>query len=212
MIIKVCGIKYQDNLGQMADLPIDMIGLNFYPRSKRYIESPLSIPSTRAPKKLVGVFVNNNIESILNKVYEYQLDYVQLHGHESPDMVNSLAREVKVIKAFAISNKVDFEQTEGYETVSYFLFDTKTPEYGGSGNKWKWDLLDHYTHDKPFLLAGGIGPHDWEDIKKVKHPLFAGVDINSRFEVEPGRKDVNAVDSFARKCKKENYINQKSNL
>ena len=201
MIIKVCGIKYQDNLDKIIDANIDMLGFNFYKPSTRYISQALDTSSLPATKLKVGVFVNESFQEIGNKIKEYNLDYVQLHGNETPDLCTMLSRKIKVIKVFSIGNPLDFKQTDAYENCSLFLFDTKTVKRGGSGKKFNWKLLEEYSGHTQFLLAGGIGPEDHSVIKKICHPKFAGIDINSCFEIRPGEKNIEKVKSFARKCK-----------
>jgi phosphoribosylanthranilate isomerase len=200
MILKVCGIKYEDNLREMERLPIDMIGFNFYSPSSRFLDHMMLPAFPRSHIEYVGVFVNESEEKILKKVKEYQLDIVQLHGNESPKLVKHLSKVVKVIKVFSIKEPSDFDTAENYADAHMFLFDTKTPEFGGSGRKFQWELLDHYSGKKPFLLAGGIGPEDIDSIININHPQLMGVDINSKFEIKPGRKDPELVEPFARKC------------
>ncbi|NNF34336.1 MAG: phosphoribosylanthranilate isomerase [Saprospiraceae bacterium] len=199
MKIKVCGIKYQDNLDQMVKLPIDMIGFNFYAPSSRYLKAPLHMPSDTTQIKYVGVFVNEEIEVVKEKIEEHQLDYVQLHGNESPQYVYEVSKIRDVIKVFSVNGSDDFRNIADYEDAALFLFDTKTPQYGGSGLKFKWELLQHYQGSTPFLLAGGIGPEDCPSLYQVNHRQFHGVDINSKFEVEPGRKDPKLITQFVRK-------------
>ncbi len=195
MIIKVCGIKSQENLEQLSLLPIDMVGLNFYPPSKRYVSEDMLLKIPEHLQK-VGVFVNETIDKIIRTVEKYQLDYVQLHGNENPEMCHQLNKGVKVIKYFPVSNQDDFLNIENYEMVDLILFDTRTKEFGGSGQKFRWELLKHYQGKKPFLLAGGIGPTDVETILDIDHPALYGIDINSQFEISPGLKDVEIIRNF----------------
>lgn len=206
MIIKVCGIKYQDNLIKITNLPIDMVGLNFYKKSKRYISNLLKIEDLPAEVAKVGVFVNEELETIEHLISKYKLDYVQLHGDETPAQCLILSKKIKVIKAFAISEVLDIKNTERYSMCSNFLFDTKTIGYGGSGYKFDWKILDAYSGNIPFLLAGGIGPDDHQMIKNIFHTSFIGIDINSQFEIKPGEKNIDQVKSFVQKCKSLNTI------
>lgn len=208
MKIKVCGIKFQDNLDLIVRLPIDMIGFNFYAPSIRYLNSPLDLPTTANQIKYVGVFVNEDIEVVKEKIEEHHLDYVQLHGNESPQYVYEVSKIRDVIKAFSVSVKDDFKNIANYEDAALFLFDTKTPQYGGSGLKFKWELLQHYQGPTPFLLAGGIGPEDGPSLNHINHRQFHGVDINSKFEVEPGRKDPDQIAQFVKECQQLNITNQ----
>ena len=202
MIVKVCGIKYQDNLASLSTIPIDMIGFNFYIKSKRYITDDLDISLVPSIISKVGVFVNASTEYIKAKIDNYRLDYIQLHGDETPGFCQEMSHLCKVIKAFSICTPDDMEKSYYYQDCSYFLFDTRTREYGGSGIKFDWDLLSAYKGDTPFILAGGIGPEDTGKIERVDHHKFTGVDINSRFEIAPGRKNSDLVESFTLRCKK----------
>jgi len=148
MKIKVCGMKHSGNISELALLPIDYIGLIFYTKSPRYIDNA-SIPDTT--QKKVGVFVNSSKEYILAKIDQYNLDILQLHGNESPELCKELSKIKSVIKAFSISEVSDFEQTKDYEgSCDYFLFDTKTSHYGGSGKKFDWSVLDYYKGSTSF--------------------------------------------------------------
>lgn len=196
MIIKVCGMKEANNISKIETLAINMMGFIFYPKSKRYI----SIMPTYLPKsiKRVGVFVNESIEKVLSIKEEYSLSFIQLHGTESAEYCLSLHRKgIAIIKAFAISTPSDLEATKKYEGIcSYFLFDTKCEEYGGSGKQFDWSVLSHYHGNTPFLLSGGISPQSIEKLKKIRHKLFAGIDVNSQFENNQGLKDFERLSSF----------------
>ena len=199
--IKICGMKFLGNIQAVAALHPDFMGFIFYPRSPRYAE-PLDISALNAlPSsiKKIGVFVNENLENILTIVYKYKLDGVQLHGTELVGMCKELREAgLIVIKAFPIAEAYNFKVTKAYEgTCDYFLFDTRTDTYGGSGVKFNWKMLDEYKGETPFLLSGGIAPDDAEAILKIKHPKFAGVDLNSKFEISPGLKDVELLKQFS---------------
>jgi phosphoribosylanthranilate isomerase len=146
----------------------------------------------------VGVFVNATIESMMEKASAYKLDYLQLHGNESPEDCHTLQkRGYSLIKAFPIATKEDFEKTREYEgRVDYFLFDTRCEGYGGSGKRFDWSILTEYKGETPFLLSGGIRPENAEAIRNFRHPRFAGIDLNSGFEIEPGLKDVDKLKNF----------------
>lgn len=204
MKIKVCGMKYYQNISDLTSLDIDMMGMILYPKSARYVGniseyevSKIHYSLSARNIKKVGVFVNSNSKDILHTIKEFKLDYVQLHGNETPDFCRELKQQVNLIKAFSISEEADFEQTNLYEGIcSYFLFDTKTSLYGGSGQKFDWTILKAYQGQTPFLLSGGISANDAKDIKCIEHPLFSGIDLNSRFEVEPAMKDINLLTAF----------------
>jgi phosphoribosylanthranilate isomerase len=198
-LVKVCCINRENNLKRISSLDIDMIGLNFYLGSKRFINN---ISITINPKvKRVGVFVNPSMYELLQYSEDTKLDYIQLHGDESPDFCIEAKEICPIIKAFGIDEDFDFALLKEYDMVEYFLFDTKVSTHGGSGTKFNWDKLNEYQGKIPFLLAGGIGPDDAETIKELKHPMFIGVDINSKFEIEPGLKHVPKVDQFVKELK-----------
>ena len=203
MIIKVCGIKHPDNISDLSKLPIDFIGMIFYEKSPRYVNNLHPEEINIRGKELVGVFVNASETEIIQTTNKYNLDLIQLHGSESPEFCKKLNETVPVIKAFSIAGASDFEQTKNYEGLwGYFLFDTKTPQYGGSGQKFDWQILEEYKGNMPFLLSGGISVDDAEAIKKINHPRFAGIDLNSRFETEPGLKDINLLHQFIKNLEK----------
>lgn len=212
-MIKVCGMREADNIREVEALGIDMMGFIFWPKSKRYVsERPKYLPK-RCQR--VGVFVDEDIEQVKRIANDFSLDFIQLHGTESPEFVSSLNHGDRfligpqttimqpvpmILKAFNIATAEDLEQTKAYEgLVDYFLFDTKATLPGGSGQQFDWSILDAYTGGTPFLLSGGIGPDDAERIKAFHHEKCVGIDLNSRFELTPGLKDVNKLKSFLEK-------------
>jgi len=200
MLIKICGLKYPENIQAVSALKPDFMGFIFYPKSPRYAD-PLDIKTLEALPptiKKIGVFVNEDIENILTIAYKYKLDGLQLHGTELVDMCRKLKKlGYLVIKAFPIAEAYNFKVTKAYEGVcDYFLFDTKTDAYGGSGVKFNWQILKGYKGETPFLLSGGIAVDDAEAIRKIEHPLFAGIDLNSKFELKPGLKNISLLKEF----------------
>ena len=199
MIIKVCGMRDADNIRAVEQLNIDFMGFIFWPKSSRFVsERPAYLPTNC---KRVGVFVNETIEQVSHIADEYSLDYIQLHGNESPAYIQELkAKNQKprsIIKAFNIAAPTDFEQTKAYEGIAdMFLFDTKGKSVGGNGEKFDWDVLKSYKGETPFLLSGGIGPDDASCIKTFHHPKCIGIDLNSRFETAPGLKDISKLKTF----------------
>ena len=185
------------------------MGFIFYPKSSRYVSArPAYLPQKC---KRVGVFVNATIDDIRQHIADYSLDIVQLHGHESTDSIRCLRSlcgdVISIIKAFNIATKEDLNATTPYAgLVDYFLFDTKGPSVGGNGEKFDWSVLEAYNGDTPFLLSGGIGPDDAERIlrstsgrsqgENYHHPKCIGIDLNSRFEIEPGIKDITKLKTF----------------
>lgn len=199
MKIKVCGMLYPGNLEQVCALEPDLVGYIFYPGSKRFVgETPdpalFHIPGPGIRK--VGVFVNETI-AFVKKAYESnRLHMVQLHGGESPAYCSTLLKAgIPVVKALGADP--DVARLEEYrEQVRYFLFDTPGQGYGGTGRKFDWDLLKKIPATTPFLLGGGVGPGDDRAVLELEHGGLIGVDLNSRFELSPGLKDVKMLKEF----------------
>ena len=280
-LIKVCGMRDAQNIREVAALGVNLIGLIFYPKSPRYVESissdagiipdyssltpdplpegegrnmldkqlkaeetkgetrnkqpvsaqlkstqskapfnkvttPLSLGEGQggeaAIPKFVGVFVDDMPQNIVTAVYNYHLSYVQLHGDESPVMIDNLRRtlvpdivpQIKIIKAISVSSAEDLKRCEQYEGhADLFLFDTKCKGYGGSGQKYDWSVLEAYTGQTPFLLSGGIGPDDADRLRDFHHPQCVGIDLNSKFETAPGMKDINLLQNFLHQLNKQ---------
>ena len=183
-----------DNIREVEMLGIDMMGFIFWPKSSRCVsQRPDYLPKH---VKRVGVFVDEDPEQVKQLAADYVLDYIQLHGQESPAYIFQLGG-LHIIKAFNIATVEDLQQTQPYEgLVDYFLFDTKGKSVGGNGEKFNWDVLDAYQGSTHFLLSGGIGPDDVANVKAFHHPKCIGIDLNSRFEVTPGLKDINKLKRF----------------
>lgn len=212
--IKVCGLREPGNVGEMASLGVDMLGFIFYEGSCRHV-SPQQMDALcgvadgerrggRRPLK-VGVFVDAPQDDIISAVKRYGLDCVQMHGGESVGRLAALRnaldaeakRGVRIIKALSIATREDVMQGSAYAGVAdMLLFDTKGEAAGGNGKRFDWNLLDAYDGPLPFLLSGGIGPECVAGIAAVSHPRLAGIDLNSRFEMSPGVKDVEALARF----------------
>jgi len=215
MKIKVCGNGDIHQLIEMNDpnaigAKIDYVGLIFYEQSSRYVLKSLAGKEVRDANlsvEKVGVFVNASEENIMKQVEDFGLDAVQLHGDETPLFCQRISDQIKLIKAFRISDtetNIDWLVKEYDEVCDYYLFDKGAPGlYGGSGQKFNWQLLDKAKIGKPFFLSGGIDPDDVDDLKEIKHPFFYGVDINSKFEISPGVKDMVKVEKFVNDLKKE---------
>ncbi len=206
MITKVCGMCQAENVQAVAETGIQWMGFIFYAPSPRcLLRDPaeaervrqLITADTFRPKR-VGVFVNQSQEEIRALAQAYGLDYLQLHGHESPDFCYALhKRGYALIKAFSIATAEDLAHTADYAgRVDYFLFDTKCAGYGGSGQRFDWNLLQSYQGDIPFLLSGGIRPEMATDLQSFHHPRWAGIDLNSGFESAPGVKKAETLRSF----------------
>ena len=195
MKLKICGMKYPDNILEVGELLPDYMGFIFWEKSARYFDG--IIPALPKSIRKVGVFVNANSEEILEKIKKHDLQAVQLHGSESVEFCESLKKklpkEIEVIKVFSILNTFDFAVLKPFEPLcDYFLFDTKGRLPGGNGTTFDWKVLEQYPSTKPFFLSGGIGIEELEDVKQVLKtnlPIYA-IDVNSKFELKPGLKNI----------------------
>ena len=193
MKLKICGMKYQENILDVAALSPDYMGFIFYENSPRSIDT--YIPVIPKSIKKVGVFVNESLENVKKKAAQYNLNTVQLHGHEAPEFCRELkSKGLEIIKVFSIRNEFDFSRLSGYEPfIDFFLFDTKGPNPGGNGFCFNWSVMQEYNSNKPYVLGGGIGVEELESLKKFKNSTAAkqcyAIDINSKFELKPGLKD-----------------------
>ncbi len=223
--LKVCGMKYPENIAEIAALQPDYMGFIFWEHSSRFAQSKLpQLPDTI---KKVGVFVDAEIEGVISTIEKYGLQAIQLHGKETPEYCKMLREchaklvsashnqnlkqaylvgkqvqvheKLEIIKVFSIRDNFDFDQLKPYEEVcDHYLFDTKGKLPGGNGYTFNWKVLKDYPSQKPFFLSGGIGLEEVEKIKailKTGLPIHA-IDVNSRFESEPGLKKIEDVQKF----------------
>ena len=201
MKLKVCGITQVQQLSQLDELGVDYTGLIFYNRSVRYVLNKLKskdVKQLNLSVEKVGVFVNASQEDIETQIELYGLDVIQLHGDETPAFCNHISGKVTVIKAFRITEKneqnIDWMVKPYEDCCDYYLFDTNRPgAYGGTGEKFDWEILQYNKINKPFFLSGGIGVKDIEKIKAFTHPFFYAIDVNSKVEVQDGIKDLTAI-------------------
>jgi phosphoribosylanthranilate isomerase len=201
MKLKVCGMKYPDNASAVAALMPDYMGFIFYKPSKRYCGETLTPEFVKTlPASIIktGVFVNESLEEVLSICSVYEFKAVQLHGHETPDFCSACKNAgLQVIKVFHVGDKIDWSVLEPYKKAAdYFLFDTKTPEYGGSGRRFNWKLLQEYDNEIPLFLSGGVDESILEELDALKNVNIYALDINSRFELEPGLKDIERIKKF----------------
>jgi phosphoribosylanthranilate isomerase len=199
--VKICGVREPENILAIAKLRPELLGFIFYPDSPRYAAEYIDpeILSKLLPYiTKTGVFVDTDFEEITGTVRKYSLDMVQLHGNETPQLCRRLRDAgIEVIKVFSINESSDFKMCSQYITcTNYFLFDALTTFYGGSGHKFDWKILDRYSNGHPFFLSGGITHHDAGNILKITNSSFIGVDLNSRFEIKPGLKDIEKLKIF----------------
>ena len=228
-----------NNIREVSALGVDMIGFIFYPKSPRYVQmissragiipdyseeriqqaskfgAGESMDGNEALKNVnqparVGVFVDDMPQNIVTRVYNYKLDYIQLHGNEPRETCENLRatidpdikKGIKIIKAISVSTAEDIKKYREYVgAVDLFLFDTKCKTVGGSGEQFDWSVLEQYDGDVPFLLSGGIGPDDAERVNAFHHPKCVGIDLNSKFEIEPALKDVEKLKEFLQAIK-----------
>jgi phosphoribosylanthranilate isomerase len=207
MKIKICGMKYPENIKDIALLNPDYLGFIFYPESKRFVGDDFELLDSgelTGNIKKVGVFVNESNAIIEKVVEQYSINSIQLHGNESPHQCQDLKEKgYNVIKAFSITDRFDFSVLKEYELVTdYFLFDTQTTDYGGSGNSFNWQLLNQYNLSRPFFLSGGLGVHNIEQLLEFSHPMLHSYDFNSRLEIKPGLKDKELATLIIDKIKK----------
>ena len=203
MKLKVCGMKFVENIEQVSGLYPDYMGFIFYEKSKRNFEGV--IPKLPKSIKKTGVFVNEYPEILVSLVEEYQLEAIQLHGDETIAYIKQIKTylpSIEIIKVFGIKDEFNFELLKPFlQVVDYFLFDTKGKERGGNGYQFDWSILEAYPYEKPFFLSGGIGLKEVVDVQKVLDsdlPMYA-IDINSKFEIEPGLKNINDIKIFKNK-------------
>jgi len=206
MKTKICGMKYPDNILEVGSLLPDYMGFIFWEKSARYFDG--LIPNLPQSIKKVGVFVDETIENIVKKVQKHDLQAVQLHGKESVEfclnLKTQLAANIEIIKVFSVADDFDFSLLAPFEDVcDYFLFDTKGKLPGGNGTTFDWKVLEKYPSTKPFFLSGGIGLDEMDavnEIIKTHLPVYA-IDVNSKFEIEPGLKNLEALQCIAIKNK-----------
>ena len=207
MKLKICGMKYQENIEQVAALRPDYLGFIFYENSARNFDS--IIPQLPKHIKKVGVFVDAELDAVIEKIKTHNLQAVQLHGDESPEYCIELKNHYKdrtdnkleIIKVFSIKNEFNFDVLKSYEAVcDYFLFDTKGKLPGGNGYAFDWNVLNNYPSTKPFFLSGGIGLEEAENLKQFQQSKASkycyAIDVNSKFEIEAGLKNIDLLRKF----------------
>lgn len=210
MKVKICGMKYPDNIRELAKLQPDFAGFIFYKKSPRYV-APESILKPLADVhdsiKRVGVFVKSPIDEVIKTCRQLNLDYAQLHGGEDVEYCQQIKlSEIGVIKVFHVGEGFSLNDVEPWlGTADYFLFDTSTKKYGGSGKHFDWTHIENYPYDIPFLLSGGISERDIEAIHQMTIPQLAGIDANSQLEIKPGLKDMVKVKQLIERTRHELY-------
>jgi len=199
--IKICGMREPENIIEVSELKPELMGFIFYTPSPRYVGNMLNIDViAKIPAQIrkTGVFVNADYEEIISTVRKYSLNIVQLHGNETPDACHRIKETgIQVIKAFNIQYRSAFKVCSKFiNYTDYFLFDTLSPNYGGSGKKFDWKILGNYDLEHPFFLSGGISPEDVNNILDIANPSFYGIDLNSKFEIKSGLKNFETLKKF----------------
>lgn len=204
--LKVCGMRDAKNMVDVAMTRPDFMGFIFYEHSKRFVGHEFTIPQgfPQAIKR-VGVFVNESVDRVLQLAQQHQLDFAQLHGDEPIHICETLKKKINVIKVFRVDEHFDFNKTREFEGLTdFFMFDTKTVDYGGSGKSFDWSLLEKYNFSTPFFLSGGLSVDNIKQALDLQHTNLFGIDVNSGIEESPGMKDlhklyslVNILNSFS---------------
>jgi phosphoribosylanthranilate isomerase len=197
MKIKVCGLKYAENIEAVAALGPDYVGFVCYAPSPRYAGELDTNTTNGVPQSIrkTAVLVNEDRETVVALINKYGFDAIQLHGSEDTEFCAYFKDKVQVIKAFGLNEQFDFKVLEDFsDSVDIFLFDTKTNIHGGSGKSFDWSLLENYRLNIPFFLSGGLSLENLEEVKNIRHPQFYGVDLNSKFETAPGMKDIGKLE------------------
>ncbi len=212
MKLKVCGNILPEQVKAYDELGVDMAGFNFYPASPRYMRqkiSPEKMKQLKGKFARVGIFVNARYDELVRTVEEYRLDMVQLSGDETPEYCSKIADFISVIKVFRLAGKENLDPlTIPYKNVcDFFMFDTAGTGYGSTGKKFNWKLLEKTPPSKPYILSGGIEPTDIEKLRNLMAgpggtKLFA-VDVNSKFELSAGVKDIGKLSKFIEELNKE---------
>jgi len=206
MRIKVCGMTSTEQVLQLDEMGVEFAGFIFYPKSPRYVYKFMPKPEVKKIKgkgiNKVGVFVNATVEEVLQTVDDCGLHLVQLHGDETPKYCEKIANYVGVVKAFRLreEDNVLWKVKDYMDIADMFLFDTEGAGYGGTGKQFDWNILRGLAIRKPFFLSGGIGPDDAEKLAQfAKEPVakdLFSIDVNSKFEITPGIKDMEALTKF----------------
>jgi len=201
MKIKICGLREYGNVEDLVNLKPDWMGFIFAEKSTRYFYNALEkadLNRISSTIKKVGVFVNASLEYIQEQIVNHNLNTVQLHGNELPEVCATIRLQgIEIFKAFNINDEFEFEKLDAYkDAIDYYLFDASGKSEGGNGVTFNWNILNDKRFAKPFLLSGGIAPEHTAQLKKWTHPDCIGIDINSKFEIEPAFKNVALIKTF----------------
>ena len=207
MQLKVCGITNTETIRELIPLKVSRLGFIFYHRSPRYVYGKLieeGLNEMPNHIKKTGVFVNAEIAEVEQILKTFRLDSIQLHADEPPVFCDYFMDKTEVIKTISIKDETSFETAKLYnDSCHLFLFDTQSEKYGGTGKTFDWQWLEAYKLDKPFYLSGGISMENFDDIKKIRHEKLIGIDVNSKFETAPGKKDIEKIKQLIALMEKE---------
>jgi phosphoribosylanthranilate isomerase len=206
ILLKVCGMREESNVFQVAATRPDYMGFIFYEKSPRYVGNDYAMPAIASSIKKVGVFVNASTDTMLKTRDRYTLDYLQLHGDESPAQVLELTKSgARIIKAFSIDDTFDFETTAPFKEHSdFFLFDTRGKYYGGNAIRFNWKIIEKYDQEVPFLLSGGLSPENVSEVRNLGEMQLHALDVNSGVEIAPALKDVEKIQAVRHELNKIN--------
>lgn len=204
--IKVCGMKDSLNIAEVAGLMPDYMGFILYEQSPRYVspeKAEALANGVPASIRRTGVLVNMPFEDASKIAHSGIFDILQLHGNESPDYCKRLSRNIEIIKAFRISDRLPENLKDYQPYCRMFLFDTAGKDFGGTGKKFDHSILASYALNTEYILGGGISADDSGYLKSFRNDKMAGVDLNSRFEISPGIKNVSLLKEFIEKLRNE---------
>ncbi|BAP30747.1 N-(5'phosphoribosyl)anthranilate isomerase [Chryseobacterium sp. StRB126] len=212
-VLKVCGLTKPDQIQELIAMNIDFLGFIFYKKSPRYVLNHLDLKDIAQinHQGKVGVFVNEKIETIVEIAEEAKLNLIQLHGDEDDNLIielkKQLSPDIKIIKVIRIGNIHSENQrkitqtfsnnleVQNLQPISYYLFDTDSKAFGGTGQQFEWNLLNEFEIPLPYFLSGGISEENIKNIEGLKQKPFA-FDINSKFETAPGDKNIDKIKKF----------------
>ena len=208
--LKVCGLTKLNQIQELIELKVDFLGLIFYDQSPRFVLNHLSLETISNIKHSgkVGVFVNENLDRVLELSEKANLNFIQLHGDENDDFISELRKklnaEIKIIKVIRIGNQMpeELQKTINHQpkTINYLLFDTDSKAFGGTGKTFDWNILNEIKIPIPYFLSGGISLENSNQLSTINQQPIA-LDINSKFETEPGNKDLEKIREFKKLLK-----------
>jgi phosphoribosylanthranilate isomerase len=196
--IKICGLTTVEEAVQCADLGADAIGLVFYDKSPRFVSGKqarnisMALPDSTWK---IGVFVNESFDVIMQKVHSCKLTGIQLHGLETPELVDRLIKEnLFVIKCLFLKKKPNISDVSFYKASAYLIECGKGKLPGGNAMTWNWAQAYDFGKKNPFILAGGLDPTNV--VQAINQCFPDAVDVSSGVEISPGKKDIEKLKAF----------------